>query len=436
MNGPPVSRAGVLIDDAGRIAALGPDDTVPRPYGTPQLDLPDAVLLPGLINTHTHLELTGFAGRADQSDFPEWIQAVRRLKAERTAAEYLDAARRGLRACWAAGITTIADTGDSGAVVRALAEYEGSGIVYHEVFGPHPDQLAESVAGLRARLEELGALATGRVRLGVSPHAPYTVSGPLYGAAAALAREAALPLAVHVAESPAEQAFVVRREGPFAEAWKGRSIPLLDDAVHRPPPGGPGTPVAWLAHHGVLGPDTLCIHVVQADAEDVARLAEAGAAVAHCPLSNRRHRHGDAPLGALLAAGLRVGLGTDSEASVGTLDLLAEARAAREIGWLDAEEALRLCTVEGARALGGKDARALGGKDARAQGDAAIGVLEPGAWGDVVALAVGADRTADPYEAALAASLADVKVTVIAGRVVHARDDLAPPDLPVSGGRS
>src|SRR4029079_19597445 len=138
------------------------------------------------------------------ADFTGWILGVRQAKAARSPEAFDQAARRGLEACWAAGVTTVADTGDSGAVIRALAELGGSGIVYHEVFGPHPGQVAESLAGLRAAVSRLARYTTARVRIGVSPHAPYTVSGELYAATSRYAADEGLPLAVHLAESRAE----------------------------------------------------------------------------------------------------------------------------------------------------------------------------------------------------------------------------------------
>lgn len=396
-DGAPVEHGALLIGPDGRIAAVGPELDVPRPPGVALEDFGDAVLLPGLINTHTHLELTGLEGEPPGPDFADWIRRLREAKAARAPDAYLDAARRGLADCLAAGVTTVADTGDSGAVIQALAEAGGSGIAYQEVFGPHPDQREGSLAGLRQRVGHLGRFVTERVRVGVSPHAPYTVSGPLYAATSEWARREGLPVAVHLAESPAESALLERGAGPFAEAWRRRGIPVPL------PPGR--TPVAWLEEHGVLSDRTLCIHVVQAGPGDVARLARAGASVAHCPLSNRAHGHGAAPLGAFLAAGIRVGLGTDSTVSVGRLDLLAEARAARVLGGLDAARALALCTLEGARALGM---------------DGEIGSLAPGKWGDcaVIRPPRGAAAAA-PEEQVLASGPRDVLATFVGGRDVH-----------------
>ena len=414
VDAPPLPHAAVLIGADGRIAGVGPDAEVPSPPDARLEDLGGAILLPGFVNAHTHLELTGFEEHAPGKDqaFREWIQNIRSIKALRSSQDFLEAARRGVRDCWSSGITTVADTGDSGSVIQALAELGGSGICYQEVFGPDPAQCSESLAGLEAAVGRLAPFATGRIRLGVSPHAPYSVSGPLYAAVAAWAGSRRLPMAVHVAESREEIEFVTHRRGPFAEAWAKRGIPPLDHQSHLPssrPPVLP-SPIQWLDLHGVLGPATLCIHAIQLTPLDIALLARRGASVAHCPLSNARHRHGAAPLRALQAAGIRIGLGTDSVASVDRLDCFAEARAARDLGGLSAEAAVALATLDGARALGLEPE---------------TGSLTPGKWGDVVAVAPGSPasrRPASPAEAVLAAGPGAVRMTVLGGRVVYRRE--------------
>ena len=409
----PIQHAAVLIGADGRIAAVGPDSEIPAPAGAELEDLGPALLIPGLVNTHTHLELTGFEEHAPGEDpaFREWILNIRAIKAQRSPEEFLEAARRGVRDCWSAGITTIADTGDSGSVIRALAGLGGSGICYQEVFGPDPARCPESMTGLQAAVIRLAAFAGGRIRLGVSPHAPYTVSGPLYAAVAGWAGGRGLPMAVHVAESREESEFVTHYRGPFAEGWMKRGIPLLDHQSHQPSsrPAVQPSPLEWLDSHGVLGPATLCIHAIQLSPADIALLARRDVPVAHCPLSNARHRHGAAPLSALRQAGIRVGLGTDSVASVGRLDCFAEARAARELGGLSADAAVALATLEGARALGLEEE---------------IGSLTPGKWGDVVAVAGGRDAEPhrSPAEAVLEAGPEGVRLTVLGGRVVYRRE--------------
>jgi cytosine/adenosine deaminase-related metal-dependent hydrolase len=396
IQGPPIERGALLIGSDGRIRNIGPDATVPRPADATAESFDDAVILPGLINTHTHLELTGLENQVSEREFAAWIRRLREVKAARSSVEFVEAARRGLAASFAAGVTTVADTGDSGAVLPVLVEAGASGIAYQEVFGPHPHQIGESLAGLQSRVDQLGKRAAGRVRIGVSPHAPYTVSGGLFQAVSQWARSERLPLAVHIAESPAESEFLRHGTGPFADAWRGRNVPL-------PSPLG-FTPIDWLVEHGVLSEQTLCIHAVQLGPADVGRLADSGAAVSHCPLSNRAHGHGDAPLEALLDSGIRVGLGTDSVVSVGQLDLLAEARAAAALASsLHAADLIELCTLAGARALGL---------------ESEIGSLVPGKWADCVVIRM-ADSRRSPAEQVLASRPRDVLRTYVGGKEVY-----------------
>lgn len=394
IDAPPVADGAVLIDDAGRLVAVGPDALVPAPERARQLTLPDAALLPGLVNTHTHLELTGFAGMVEEADFWAWILQVIKVKAGRHEEEFFLQAQAGIRACWAAGVTTVCDTGSTGQVIAALQSLGGSGIAHHEVFGAHPDECAGAMKAFARDLDRLAHQATGRVHLGVSPHAPYTVSGPLYRASCELARAHGVPIAVHTAEPPAESSLLGDFTGIFADAFAARGVPRpTQQAV---------SPVAWMATHGVWSDRTLCIHAIHVDDADADILQRHGSAVATCPRSNRRHHLADPPLRRYVDWQLRIGIGTDSEISVAPLDLLAETReAARLAGW-SVREALRAATLGGAEAIG------LG---------AETGSLVAGKWADLVAIRVPADR--DVEAAVLASGPADVLGTWLGGRAVH-----------------
>ena len=383
---PSIENGAVLIDDNGRIAAIGPHPNVPTPPGATALEFPDGVLMPGLVNCHTHLELTHFAGRNPETDFTAWIRRIRELKDATSPGEFTVAAAAGLRASWAAGVTTVADTGSTGAALRALADLGGRGIVYQEVFGPDPAQVEGSMRELEDALGRLGLLASAARRLGVSPHAPYSVSEPLYHAVAALAREGRLPVALHLAESAAESRFVRDGAGPFADLLRARGIAVTPRQR---------SPVRYLAESGLLTAGSLCIHCVQLDAKDIELLAASGAAVAHCPRSNAAHGHGRAPLAALRAAGVRVGLGTDSLVSVGDADLWAEARAAG----LSGEDALRALTLDGARAL---------------NWDHEVGSLDIGKAADLAVFPSTTLHQPPPPSTAV--------LTVLGGRIVHRVD--------------
>jgi cytosine/adenosine deaminase-related metal-dependent hydrolase len=378
---PPIEDGAVLVDAAGSIAAVGPNPNVPTPPGTEAREFRDGVLVPGLVNCHTHLELTTLDRQDAEPEFARWIRRVRALKDATPPAAFYAAAVAGVKDCWARGVTCVAETGSTGAVMRALHDLGGRGIVYQEVFGPDPSQLDVSMRELETAILQLRRLVTSQLWLGASPHAPYTVSAPLYEAVAAFARRERLPVAVHLAESKEESQFVRDGTGPFADAWRARGIAVEAHGC---------SPVEYVRRHGALTPGTLCIHCVQVDPHDVAVLRETGAAIAHCPRSNRAHGHGAAPLGAFRSAGLRVGFGTDSVVSVGDLDLWAETRAAG----LDGTDALRALTLDGARALGWE-------RD--------IGSLEVGKAADL-AVFPAFDRLQPPSAA---------RLTVLAGRIVH-----------------
>jgi len=382
---PPIEDGAVLVDDRGTIAAVGPNAVVPTPPGARALEFPHARLLPGLVNTHTHLELTHLIGKNTEREFAGWIRGLRVLKDATSPDEFSRSAEQGVRDAWAAGVTCVADTGSTGAPLEALARLGGRGIYYQEVFGPDPAKCAASMEELRRALDRLSPFASSLLTLGVSPHAPYTVSEPLYRAVAELARSEGWPVAMHLAESPAETELVRDGAGSFAEALRARGFPITPRGC---------SPVEYLVQLGVVqrGTACLCIHCVQVDQRDVELLCHAGASIAHCPRSNRAHGHGAAPLAAFRRAGLRVGLGTDSVVSVGDSSLLAEAAAAG----LDGEDALRMLTIEGARALG------LEGE---------IGSLEVGKQADLAVFpSTALYRLLPPVTPLL---------TLVAGRVVH-----------------
>ena len=390
----PIADGALLIDDRGRIVAVGPDAAVPVPPDALVQRFEEAVLLPGLINTHTHLELTGFAGMAEHTDFWEWIKRIIALKATRDEEAFFHAASAGIRSCWAAGVTTICDMGNTGSVIAALDALGASGVAHHEAFDMHTEETPVVMKRFARELDRLARHATGRVAIGVSPHAPYTVSGPLYRAVSELARAHGVPIGVHVAEPADESALLRDFTGTFAEALRARGVERVSDA--------PISPVAWLDQHGVLTPRTLCAHAIHTDMADTRIMVQRGVAVAHCPRSNRRHHHADAPVARYVDAGLRVGLGTDSEVSVAPLDLVAEAREARMLAGWSAADTVRALTLGGAEALGL---------------ESSTGSLSVGKWADIAVARVGESST--PDEAILASGPGDVVATWLGGRRVH-----------------
>ena len=279
------------------------------------------------------------------------------------------------------------------------------GIGYVEVFGPDPAQCDASLAGLARQAEAMRRDDTALVRTGISPHAPYTVSAALFRAVADMARADAWPMAVHVAESVAESRFVRDGDGPFAEGLRARRIAVAPQAR---------SPVALLDACGVLACRPLLIHAIQVDDDDIARMADRGASVVHCPISNLKLGHGVAPLERFHAAGIATGLGTDSVASNDRMDLLGEARQATLLqamrrgapDALPAHDALAAATLGGARALGLADR---------------IGSLEVGKEADLAAFSLGHADAHPVHDPAVTlvhvlAGAAPATLTVVAGR--------------------
>ena len=235
---PPIRNGALAVHD-DRITAIGSVDELRRQFAAaPVEDFGDAALLPGLVNVHTHLELTVFRGTLEKPGFAEWISELVRRKRDEVSRETLfESARLGCQEAIRSGITTIADTAESDVVLPALIESGLRGIVYQECFGPDPNRVDESIQVLTAKLDAMSE-RPGRIRVGISPHAPYTVSAQLYRAAARLASERGLDLAMHVAESRDERTLLEKGEGAFAESLEKRGISMvtsanLDDWVSR-----------------------------------------------------------------------------------------------------------------------------------------------------------------------------------------------------------
>jgi len=401
VSGEPIADGAVLVGPDGRIAAIGPARSVPRPARADEVSLGEAALLPGLVNAHTHLELTALRGLVRDLPFADWIRTVRAIKYGLDPRIYRASARWAVLESFAAGITTSGDTGTTLQAASALAELGARGIAYHEVFGPDPKQCAESVAGLEAALARLEPLASERVAVGVSPHAPYTVSDDLLGSVTALTARRRLKAATHAAESVEERLLVEEGRGPFADDLRARGIAVEPKGT---------TTLGWLERAGFLALRPLLIHCVTAVPADLARAWRAGATVVHCPWSNAMLGHGRADFAAMRRLKLAVGLGTDSVAAGGGHDLFTVVRQAAlglEVGrGLAPREMLRLLTLGGAEALG------LDG----------VGTLTAGAWGDLTAVRLDAPASlaADPEEAvAWSATASDVVLTAVAGRVVY-----------------
>lgn len=375
---PAVRDGTVAVDEHGRIAFVGPRSAAPPGEDR---DLGAVVLMPGLINAHSHLELTAMRGFLEDLPFRDWILRLHRSKrAVLTDERLLHSACAGIAEGLLAGVTTYSDTCDTGVAMSAMLAMGVRGRVYQEVFGPDPANWQGELDGLRGKVEQLRALGHGGadalVDVGISPHAPYTVCDDLFSASACYAEEERLPMAVHIAESEEEQALVSEGTGVFAEGLRLRGISVVPRAA---------SPVRLLARLGVLETKPLLIHCVRVDEGDLQLIAQSNSTVAHCPVANAKLGHGIAPVARMLEMGIEVALGSDSVAANNRMDLLEEARVAclmqravvRSPAVLPPSAAIEMATLASARVLGLEHR---------------VGSLEPGKDADLTAFSLVALR--------------------------------------------
>ncbi|MEW6129324.1 MAG: amidohydrolase family protein [Acidobacteriota bacterium] len=412
---PPIHQGAIAVDGE-QLVFVGRQNELASNRQFPNVEVKDfgrAAILPGLINTHTHLELTLMRGFLEDLPFRDWILKLTKTKYERLTIEDLQAsALLGAAEALRAGITCVADTGDSRAPMDAMRQSGLRGIAYREVFGPDAAMALQALADLKAKVAEMRDSESERVSVGVSPHAPYTVSAELFRHVVEFAAREVLDVAIHTAESSAESDLLMSGTGDFAERLALRGIEWQSPRT---------STIKYFAALGVLDVQPLLIHCVQVDDEDIELLSRSRSRIAHCPKSNAKLGHGIAPLAKFLNAGIRVGLGTDSVASNNRLDLLNEANlcalvqraAAKNFNEPTVEQMFRLMTIDGARALNLENQ---------------IGSLEIGKQADVIAVDLSATHNAPLHDAMAAilfsATSSDVRMTMVAGRVLYADGEI------------
>ncbi len=399
VSAPPI-RDGALLVREGRIADVGPLAQIGRDNrGVEVRYFPRYAIIPGAVNAHAHL---GFRrGNAPEGgSFSRWItELISRLPERDTW--LAEAARNSAREAVETGTTFLADSSPYGDCLPYLAESGLPGIVFAEFFPFQFGSPEEAVSFVEEAVLDLRQDLPSRVGVEVSVHAPYTIDPQSSRLAAHGARERGDRLATHLSESPEEYEFVANGTGLLAEIyarftraeWEGKGI----------------SPVAYADSIGLLWPRTIAAHLATGvSEEDIEILARARVAAAHCPRSNERLGCGVSPVPEMLAAGVRVGMGTDGLWSSPSLNLFEETLFAARLHGFDGEMSLKLATLYGARALG-------------VEGE--TGSLEAGKWADfaVVEAAPGEGGESREMEVLEAAAGGGVAATAVGGVLLYNR---------------
>ncbi|MCH7596241.1 MAG: amidohydrolase family protein [Planctomycetes bacterium] len=369
--GYPVIEDGAVEVRDGCIVAVGRARDVSAPPDPADRDFADAVICPGFVNAHAHLELSMLAGRVPPTpDFAGWLLRLGNVLSEAppTQESTVDAVRAGVCKSLAAGVTTIGDITHLPAWTRTpLAQSPLRAVSFGEVIA-----VGRRRNLLRDRLEAAASLTaqTERLRIGISPHAPYTVEPEAMRACARAAQRIDGPLSIHLCESRSEDEFTRSGTGPLADFL--RSIDVWDAWV----PATRCDPLELIRANGLLGSRTLLAHANYLSDSQISKIARSGASVAYCPRTHAAFAHEKHRFTDMLAAGINVCIGTDSLASNPSLSILDELRhLRRQRPDVAPDTLLAMGTIAGARAL--ECAHATGSIEIGKAADLAVIPLPP-----------------------------------------------------------
>jgi cytosine/adenosine deaminase-related metal-dependent hydrolase len=368
----PPLRGGRVAVEGGRVAWVGRAGGPGEPEGRLR-DLGPGVLLPGLVNAHCHLELSHLAGRLPgDGGFVPWVEGVVASRGRFAEEDVRSATASAIRTLEARGTVAVGDVSNALGHLDLLSASRLSAIVFLELLAWDPAKAESVLAFAEQRRAEAAASMRPGIEVRLAAHAPHSVSPALLG----LLVRGGGPAAVHLAESPDETTFLAGGGGAWPAFLERRGLGHVAFA----PPGL--SPVRYAERLGLLHPRLVAAHGVQVDEVDRGILARRGAYVVLCPRSNRHLGVGPADVPALLASGVRLALGTDSLASVETLDVLEDAALLhRQFPEVDAAALVRMATLGGAQALGFDD----------------LGAIAPGKRA-ALAFAPSSDADASPHE--------------------------------------
>lgn len=365
---------GAVAVEGARIHRVGTFDEIKTfPEIDTIVDLGKAVILPGLINIHTHLDLTNLHNRIKPTNnFTHWVFQLLGARIRWKEADYTASIEKGIRCCMEAGTTTVADIANTEYSFSVLRKSPLRKVVFKEVIDLNPDRAKDVLAKAQSELADLGydGAVSGNFNyppvsprkrgdgaddicrrpdlfhMGLSPHAPYSVSKELYRLVAQFARQKGLPLCTHIAETQDEIEFLTKGTGNFP--------PFLRQLRAVPPDWQPPgiTPIHYLKETGILENHPILIHCNYISDEEISLIRSSGASVAFCPRSHQFFGHTNHPLPKLLDRGVNVGLGTDSLASNDTLSILDEMKFLSLHDAISPKTLISMATINGAKALG------------------------------------------------------------------------------------
>ncbi len=388
---------GALVIDESKIVDADKYPDIHRERSYPVIDLGESVILPGLINAHTHLELTSLHGSIKPTkSFTNWITKVVRTRLSWSDEALNNSVQNGITMSLESGTTTLADVSATGHSFQKLRDSPLRKTVLHEVIDFNPATAKTTIQSAREKINSLHY--NNLFTAGISPHAPYTASDELYRKCSTLSRELNIPICTHIAETKDEIEFLTNGSGGFVSLLKAQN--MLDEHWH--PPGL--LPVEYLNNIGALKDKWILIHCNYLSNKEISIIKESGSSVVFCPRSHQFFGHEKHPFRDLLAKGINVALGTDSLASNSSLSILDEMRFLYERHPdLKPQQILSMATINGAMALGIEDK---------------VGRLWEGFEADITVIELPKGHKVNIYERLFDPASRNV-LTVVAGQVCY-----------------
>lgn len=393
----PIVDGAVLIEQ-DQIVAVGSRQLICSTYPTQIVtEFPRHILMPGLVNCHTHLELSVLENKIPTGlSFVDWLQKVIELRSLYNEGDIKASIEKGIKRLIATGTTCVGDVSSFSFSKELLDKAGLRGIVFLEVVGFQSEKAEDILAQLRLKLKKIDS-GKGLVRAGIAPHAPYSVSPALFQQITACCQND-YKISIHLAESQEEVLFINKGAGPLYELLL--SLGKWDASWQ---PAG-CFPVQYLHRLQALPPGTAAVHLNYLEPDDYQILTRQQIQIITCPLSNRWLGHKNLHLNALYKKGVNVGLGSDSLASNDDLNLFNEMNLlAKENPWLDCEKIIKIATVGGAKVLGL---------------ESQIGSLTAGKQADMIALAAPADLSVDSLAEYVIQEVTQVEGIVVAGNLI------------------
>ena len=396
-----IDDGAVLIDD-GKVKFAGCANDISSHESCQIVDLGNSAIVPGFVNTHTHLDLTHLHNFIKYNgDYTEWIRQLVNAKKEWTESEYLSSIRSGIKNSLESGTTTVADITRNGLALEELQKSNIRKTLFYELIDFNPDSAESTIDSFKNIISKVKH--DDLLSIGIFPHAPYTVSEELYRISKTVSDELGLSIATHISETIDEANFLTRGAGNFASLL--RDFDMLKEWK---PPGL--RPVNYMKNIGFLENGCILVHCNYLTGEEVDHIEESNSTIVFCPRSHKYFRHKDHPFYMLGNRNINIALGTDSLASNDSLSILDEMKYIyTQHKTSKPKDILYMGTIAGATAL---------------RLDNKIGKLEEGYAADIAVIDFKKEKVTNVYDG-LFSQDSECVLTVVSGTICYDKHEVS-----------